>query len=128
MLEEQYRTALRRVGFDAACGTLLADKQGRDRLMYDLLEPVRPMVDGRLLSVLAPTTFTSGAFSEVTEGARRLHPQLARSSVATGRLLMQPRRGDIQRLRATLLAPTHNTPSPSTVRKLSVPAHVPSYP
>lgn len=82
VLEGQCRTALTSLGFDIACGVLHSDRDDRDSLVYDLMEPLRPAVDGSALNLLRKTSFTYGDFVRGNEGACRLHPQLARYVVA----------------------------------------------
>jgi CRISPR-associated protein Cas1 len=103
MLEGQCRTALAAVGFDVACGVLHADKQNRDSLVYDLMEPLRPLVDAKVLGLLARTTFHYGDFLLANDGACRVHPQLARYVVSTCRLPDAPVIDTARRLRGDVL-------------------------
>ncbi len=93
-------------GFDIACGILHADKRGRDSLVYDLMEPLRPVVDRLLLGMLRKTTFTYGDFIRGNDGACHLHPQLARFIVAACRVYNQDMRDEARRLQNML----HSTP------------------
>jgi hypothetical protein len=47
------------------------------------MELARPAVDDRVLRFLQATTFHVGDFTRVSDGSCRLHPQLARTVVAT---------------------------------------------
>jgi CRISPR-associated protein Cas1 len=87
VLEGQCRTALAALGFDVAAGVLHSDKAGRASLVYDLMEPLRPLVDRLVVAFVQKTTFSYGDFLLANDGACRLHPQLARYVVATCRLL-----------------------------------------
>lgn len=86
VLEGQCRTALAAYGFDATCGILHSSKGYRDSLVYDLMEPYRPIVDALVLDFLCSSTFQIGDFTKVSDGSIRLHPQLARSLVVTWRV------------------------------------------
>lgn len=46
ILEGDVRRVLTMQGFDVTCGFLHADKDGRDSLVFDVMEPCRPLVDG----------------------------------------------------------------------------------
>jgi CRISPR-associated endonuclease Cas1 len=85
-LEGQARRALAAEGFDVACGILHTDRDGRDSLVYDLMECARGTVDGLALDFLARTVLHVGDFVRTQAGACRLHPQLARAVVATCRV------------------------------------------
>ncbi len=106
ILEGQCRTALVSCGFDVSCGILHADKASRHSLVYDLMETLRPLVDGRLLKVLVKRTFTRGDFTQTTDGACRLHPQLARFIVASCRVNDQAVQEQARGLRDALLDTT----------------------
>jgi CRISPR-associated endonuclease Cas1 len=85
-LEGQARQALETHGFDVACGFLHVDKDGRDSLVYDLMECLRGAVDRLVLAFLARTVLHAGEFVQTKEGKCRLHPQLARAVVASCRV------------------------------------------
>jgi CRISPR-associated endonuclease Cas1 len=85
-LEGQARQALEAQGFDVACGFLHVDKDGRDSLVYDLMECARGTVDGLVLDFLSRTVLHAGDFVQTKEGGCRLHPQLARMVVASCRV------------------------------------------
>jgi hypothetical protein len=54
-------------GFDVACGFLHADLKGRDSLVYDVMEPLRGMVDGLVLRFLSAHTLHYGDLTRVHE-------------------------------------------------------------
>jgi CRISPR/Cas system-associated endonuclease Cas1 len=85
-LEGQARQALEAQGFDVACGFLHVDKDGRDSLVYDLIECARGTVDGLVLAFLTHTPLHVGDLVQTTDGRCRLHPQLARAVVARCRV------------------------------------------
>jgi CRISPR/Cas system-associated endonuclease Cas1 len=113
VLKGQCRTALLSLGFDVACGLLHAEKAGRDSRVYDLMEPCRPLVDGLLLDVLRKTTFGLGDFIRRSDGACRLHPQLARFVVASCRRPDATVHDHARRPRSALLNPMNlGSPAP----------------
>jgi CRISPR-associated protein Cas1 len=86
VLESVVRQALTSQGFDVACGFLHADLKGRDSVVYDLMEPLRGMVDRLVLRLLASHTLHYGDLTRVHDGSCRLHSQLARAVVAACKL------------------------------------------
>lgn len=85
-LESQCRQSLIAQGFDTACGVLHADQQGRDSLVYDLMELFRANVDALVLHFIKRTLFHAGDMTLAHNGSIRFHPELARYLVATCRL------------------------------------------
>ena len=47
-------------------------------LVYDLMEPLRPVVDRKILEFALSHTFTPGDFTINSNGGCRLNPQLAK--------------------------------------------------
>jgi CRISPR-associated endonuclease Cas1 len=78
VLESQVRIATVSEGFDPTIGYLHTSRHGRVALVYDLMEPLRPWVDGLLLSFVASRTFSPSDFVLGVNGVCRLHPQLSR--------------------------------------------------
>ncbi|MDP9367434.1 MAG: CRISPR-associated endonuclease Cas1 [Chloroflexota bacterium] len=78
ILEAEARIAALAVGLDPGLGVLHADLKARDSLVLDLMEAVRPEVDGWLLSTLRARTFRKADFHETREGICRLMPALAK--------------------------------------------------
>ena len=64
-------------GLDVAVGSLHADANGRPSLVYDLMEPFRPMLDAQVLGWAAGVRWRRADFV-VTEGKVRLSASLAR--------------------------------------------------
>jgi CRISPR-associated protein Cas1 len=50
--------------------------------VYDLMEPLRPLVDRLVLDFVRSQTFPPSDFVLRDDGVRRLHPQLAREAAA----------------------------------------------
>jgi CRISPR-associated endonuclease Cas1 len=76
--EAEARLAALAVGCDPGLGLLHADQRSRDSLACDLMEPVRPVVDGWVLDLLANRTFRRSDFFETREGVCRIMPPLTR--------------------------------------------------
>ena len=79
VLESQVRIAAVAAGLDPTIGYLHACRPGRVALVYDLMEPLRPQVDRRMLDVVQERTFDPRDFVLTERGVCRLHPQLART-------------------------------------------------
>ena len=71
------RTAVTR-GLDVAVGSLHADSDGRPSLVYDLIEPLRPVLDAQVLGWAAGVRWRRADFVVTTEGKVRLSAGLAR--------------------------------------------------
>lgn len=84
--EGQCCHALVGAGSDEACGFFRVDQGGRDSLVYDLMELYWLAVDARVLALVGRMTFTYGDCLRISDGQRRLYPQLARAVVTTCRL------------------------------------------
>jgi CRISPR-associated protein Cas1 len=93
ILETEATIALHAYGFDPGMGILHTDKRYRWSLAYDLMEPVRPVVDGLLLDLVASRAFVRGDFHETREGVCRLGPSLARTLASWAPRLRQPLQG-----------------------------------
>jgi CRISP-associated protein Cas1 len=65
-------------GFDPGLGILHTDKRYRGSLVHDLIEPVRPVVDGMVLELLGQHALERGGVYETREGVCRLGPSMAR--------------------------------------------------
>lgn len=63
-------------GVDISCGFLHVDKEGRDSLTYDLMEPYRSKVGALVLKLVEKATFKKGDFIPVSDGTVRLSPGL----------------------------------------------------
>jgi CRISPR-associated protein Cas1 len=83
VLANHVRVAAAVRGFDVACGWLHADNEYRDSLIYDLMEPYRPIIDEKVIQLITGAKFTYGDFVTTKEGQVRLHPALAKFVVAT---------------------------------------------
>ena len=77
-LESQVQIAVVSFGLDPILGYLHASRWGRFALVYDLMEPLRPQVDRRVLAFVRDRVFTPSDFVVTSAGVCRLHPRLAR--------------------------------------------------
>jgi CRISP-associated protein Cas1 len=83
--------ALQAAGFDPTMGILHGDvKDERASAAYDLLEPVRPIVDQWLLAWLREATFSRRDFFEDGRGAVRMMPPLPSHLAMTSALWREP--------------------------------------
>jgi len=78
MLASQIRTALNAVGADLGCGVLHADLDGRDSLVYDVMEALRGEGDHLILEFVKSHVFGLGDFVAQDSGAVVIHPSLCR--------------------------------------------------
>jgi CRISPR-associated protein Cas1 len=63
---------------DVAVGSLHADSDGRPSLVYDLMEPLRPVLDAQVLGGVAGVRWRRADFVVTTAGKVRLSAGLAR--------------------------------------------------
>ncbi len=79
ILETEVRLGILALGLDPGMGMLHSDIKGRDSFVYDVIEPLRPRVDGYLLTILQERTFRASDFFETRQGVCRLMPSLTQS-------------------------------------------------
>jgi CRISPR-associated endonuclease Cas1 len=65
-------------GYDPRRGIMHADREGVEALVFDLMEPRRPVVDAKVLNFVAHNKIAAGDFLIREDGVCRLAPQLAR--------------------------------------------------
>ena len=73
-------------GLDPACGFLHADSDSRLSLVFDLIEPLRAVVDARVYSFFKHETFSRGDFSTANDGRVLFNPELLRFLVVSCKL------------------------------------------
>ncbi len=76
--EAEAKIAALAVGCDPGLGIMHADQGSRDSLALDLMEPVRPQVDGFVLDILESRAFRKKDFFETRKGVCRVMPPLTR--------------------------------------------------
>jgi CRISPR-associated endonuclease Cas1 len=74
--EAEAKIAALAVGCDPGLGIMHADQGARDSLALDLMEPVRPQVDGFVLDLLEGRAFRKQDFFETRKGVCRVMPPL----------------------------------------------------
>jgi len=76
VLESEARLAAAALGLDPGLGVLHVDQQGRDSLVLDILEPVRPLVDSYVLDWITTQPLKREWFFEQRKGNARLMASL----------------------------------------------------
>ena len=76
LLEAEGRLACLAVGLDPGLGILHADLKGRDSMVLDVMEAVRPVVDGYVLDLFGARPLMKTDFAEDRRGALRVLPPL----------------------------------------------------
>jgi CRISP-associated protein Cas1 len=66
-------------GLDPTIGIIHGNSENRIPLVYDLMEPLRPVIDRMVLQFALSNTFAPGDFTITKWGGCRLNPQLARA-------------------------------------------------
>lgn len=66
-------------GFDPSIGFLHASGLGRPAFVLDLMEPLRPLVDRKVLEFVQGHTFHPADFTIRSDGVCRLNPEMARN-------------------------------------------------
>ena len=81
VLEAQVRISIVAEGYDPAIGYLHAPAPNRPALVFDLMEPLRPIVDREILSFAQANTFHPKDFILRSDGVCRLNPEMAACAV-----------------------------------------------
>lgn len=71
------------LGLDPGLGVIHADTRRRASLALDLVEPLRPHVEGYVLRLVAQRTFRRLDFAELRDGTVRVNPPLTHELAAT---------------------------------------------
>lgn len=104
ILEAETRIAVLSSGLDPVLGLLHADERCRDSVVFDVMEPLRPMVDRFVLDFLARHTFSREDVFELLDGQCRLLPPITEQLAGTAALWARLAVPEAQRLAAKLLA------------------------
>jgi len=78
VLRSQVQIEAAAEGYDPRRGIMHHDRDDTQALVYDLLEPRRPIVDAKVLDFALKTPFTGADFVMREDGVCRVTPQLAR--------------------------------------------------
>jgi CRISPR-associated endonuclease Cas1 len=81
VLESQVRMAVVAAGLDPTIGYFHGRYGGKQTLVLDLMEPMRPLVDRAVLEFAKAHTFSAGDVTLRDNGVCRVNPQLARNIV-----------------------------------------------
>jgi hypothetical protein len=79
VLEAQVRMHIIAEGYDPNIGYLHTSRPDRPGLVFDLMEPMRPIVDRAVLRFVQSHTFHPADFTIRSDGVCRLNPEMARS-------------------------------------------------
>jgi CRISPR-associated protein Cas1 len=78
ILESQVRMQVMAAGLDPTVGILHGNARGKHGLVYDLMEPLRPIVDRTVLKFVQAHTFHPADFSISSDGVCRLNPEMVK--------------------------------------------------
>lgn len=78
VLENQVRGQVLAVGADPTIGFIHTAGNNRPSLVFDLMEPLRPIMDFKILEFVTSRTFSPDDFILGKNGVCRLHPQFSR--------------------------------------------------
>ena len=81
ILENKVRTQVVAAGLDPAIGYFHGSYRETHALVYDLMEPLRPLVDRGVLEFVRRHVFEPGDFALTRQGVCRLNPELARAII-----------------------------------------------
>jgi CRISP-associated protein Cas1 len=81
ILESKVRMQLVAEGFDPTIGIFHGNARGQPGLVLDLMEPLRPIVDRKVLQFVQANTFHSADFTIRPDGVCRLNAQLTKAIV-----------------------------------------------
>lgn len=76
-LEAEAKIACHAAGLDPALGIVHSDREARLNFIFDLMEPVRPVVDRLVLELIASHTFRRGELWALRDGRCRLDQEFA---------------------------------------------------
>ena len=82
ILESQVRIQVTAAGLDPTIGFLHSGRRGRSDFVLDLMEPLRPVVDRRVLNFVQAHTFHPGDFTIRSDGVCRLNTEMAKYVVS----------------------------------------------
>src|SRR5271170_351927 len=85
VLESESRLAVAALGLDPGLGVMHMDAPARDSLAFDVMEPVRPLVDAYLLNWIRRGTLRREWFFEQRDGSCRLMGPFAMQLAQTSR-------------------------------------------
>jgi CRISP-associated protein Cas1 len=81
ILESQVRIQVIAAGFDPTIGLLHSGRRGRSDFVLDLMEPLRPIIDRKVLEFVQSQTFHPADFTIGPDGVCRLNPEMAKKVI-----------------------------------------------
>lgn len=81
VLESRVRLEIVAHGYDPMIGYLHSYDKDRAALVFDLMEPLRPVVDHIILGFIRSEPFSTADFTIRRDGVCRLNPELAKTLV-----------------------------------------------
>jgi CRISPR/Cas system-associated endonuclease Cas1 len=86
-------------GYDLTIGLIHSGREGRGRhdFVLDLMEPLRPFVDRRVLAFVRAQTFHPADFTIRSDGVCRLNPEMATNIVKAAAVVALPQRSLLDR-------------------------------
>src|SRR4029077_8450204 len=78
VLESQVRIDIIAEGYDPTIGFLHTFQADRLALVFDIMEPLRPIVDRKVLEFVQAHTFQPADFTIRSDGVCRLNPEMAK--------------------------------------------------
>src|SRR5262249_9407249 len=78
ILESQVRMQVVAAGLDPTIGIFHGRARGQLGLVYDLMEPLRPIVDRTVLKFVQAHAFHPADFNITSDGVCRLNPEMAK--------------------------------------------------
>lgn len=78
ILESEIRIQVAAEGYDPTIGYLHTYKADRPAFVFDLMEPLRPIIDRKILEFVEAQTFHPSDFTIRADGVCRLNPAMAR--------------------------------------------------
>ncbi len=81
VLESRVRAQVLAAGFDPTIGLFHGRYKNKQGFVYDLMEPLRPLIDRCILEFITRNVFSGSDFVIGPDGACRLNPELARAVV-----------------------------------------------
>jgi CRISP-associated protein Cas1 len=82
ILESHVRAEIAIRGYDPTIGYLHAHQKDRAALVFDLMEPLRPIVDRKIIETVLSYVFEPTDFTIRSDGICRLNPEMARHTAA----------------------------------------------
>jgi CRISPR-associated endonuclease Cas1 len=79
ILAHQIKSQIIAAGLDPTIGIIHGNSQNPIPLVYDVMEPIRPVVDQKILEFAMANTFAPGDFTITKWGGCRLNPHLAKT-------------------------------------------------